>query len=247
MLKNLPKYYKFFFLFIILETIGLIITESLAVISFEEKQDTFDYHVLLFYFLLLDLTLFFMVGFAWFLMKTKNLYQLIPFVFIRVILTGWSIYQLIVLIHMKLIIIFFCIVIFFDVMYLFFIKKIFSELQANFWSQAGGTETMHIKEESQSFYKLFLVLSVIQPLYNISCICFIWLQLGKFQEIPQIPVTVLLAISLLVRISLLYFARKSSQGFELGLHAQLSAIYSTSLKRQPNEKNSLLESESEND
>ncbi|KAJ3450016.1 hypothetical protein M0813_15790 [Anaeramoeba flamelloides] len=142
--KNLERIHKLFLFCVLIESIILIVTQLVGVVDYSQKREIISRKTLIFYSVLFALSIAFGFFFAVRIVVSRNMYQYITFTIATVLLTGYAIYEIGTLYSNPRIIAFFCIVIFFDVIYLFLLNRMLTSFRFAFFSIAGGSHLMKI-------------------------------------------------------------------------------------------------------
>ncbi|KAJ3451094.1 hypothetical protein M0812_05134 [Anaeramoeba flamelloides] len=166
--KNLERIHKLFLFCALIESIILIITQLVGVTNYSQKREIVSKNTLIFYTILFALSVAFGFFFAVRIVISRNMYQYVTFTICTILLTGYAIYEIATLYSNPRIIVLFCVIIVFDVIYLFLLNRMLTSFRFAFFSIAGGSHLM------KSLYRIWsIIVSQMQldVMVNVVLLC----------------------------------------------------------------------------
>ncbi|KAJ3441200.1 hypothetical protein M0813_19303 [Anaeramoeba flamelloides] len=151
-IKNLERIHKLYLFCVLIESIILIITQLVGVTNYSQKREIVSRQTLIFYSILFALSVAFGFFFAVRIVVSRNMYQYVTFTICALLLTGYAIYEIATLYKNPRIIVLFSVIIVFDVIYLFLLKRMLKSFRFAFFSISGGSHLM------KSLYRIWSII-----------------------------------------------------------------------------------------
>ncbi|KAJ3430585.1 hypothetical protein M0812_23596 [Anaeramoeba flamelloides] len=141
--SQITYYQKFFLLCVLLESVAVIIIQSVGLTSYDAEKEKISHKLLSYYSILFFIAIGFSLIFSVVIVVSQNLYQLFTFAIVILVYTIYAIYEIITLHHNPRIIVLFIIIIIFDIIYGVIFYFLYRDFSFSFFNIAGGTPIMH--------------------------------------------------------------------------------------------------------